>query len=58
MRYSSAYAYSLEFVPITSGDEIPDAEATGKLEAINPGAPDPYQLWTTTVLIRPIMRGS
>jgi hypothetical protein len=55
MRYSSAYAYSPTFVPITSVDQIPAAEASGQLEIINPGAPDPYQRWTTTVLIRPVM---
>ena len=47
MRYSWAYAYSPDFVPITSADQIPAAEAAGKLEIINPGAPDPYQLSTT-----------
>jgi hypothetical protein len=57
MRYSSAYAYSPDFVPITSAGQIPAAEAAGKLEAINPVAPDPYQLWTTTVLIRPVISG-
>jgi hypothetical protein len=58
MRYSSSYAYSAGFVPITSADQIPAAEAAGQLEIINPGAPDPYQIWTTTVLIRPIIAGS
>jgi hypothetical protein len=55
MRYTSAYAYSPDFVPITSADQIPAAEAAGKLEAINRCVPDPYQLWTTTVLIRPVI---
>ena len=55
MRYSSAYAYSPTFVPITSVDQMPAAEASGQLEIINPGAADPYQRWTTTVLIRPVM---
>jgi hypothetical protein len=57
MRYSWTYAYSPAFVPITSADQIPDAEANGKLEIINPGATDPYQLWTTTVLVRPLLPG-
>ena len=57
MRYSSTYAYSPAFVPITSADQIPDAEAAGRLELINPGAPDPYQVWTTTVLVHPILFG-
>jgi len=55
MRYSSTYANSPSFVPITSVNQIPAAEATGQLEIISPGAPDPYQLWTTTVLIRPVV---
>jgi hypothetical protein len=57
LRYSWAYAYSPGFVPITSADQIQAAEATGKLEAINPGAPDPYQLPTTTILVRPVIAG-
>jgi len=57
MRYSWLYAYSAGFVPITSAGQIPAAEAAGKLEVINPGAPDPYQIWTTTVLVRPVLPG-
>jgi hypothetical protein len=57
MRYSWTYAYSPAFVPITSAEQIPVAEAAGKLEIINPGAPDPYQVWTTTVLVRPVLPG-
>jgi len=55
MQYSSSYAYSPSFVPITSADQIPAAEAAGKLELINPGATDAYQIWTTTVLVRPVL---
>lgn len=55
MRYSRAYAYSPAFVPITSAGQIPGAEAAGELEVINPGASDRYQLWTTTVLVRPVL---
>jgi hypothetical protein len=55
MRYSWAYAYSPDFVPITSADQIPAAEAAGKLDIINPVAADPYQLATITVLIRPVI---
>lgn len=51
LRYSWAYAYSPSFVPIRSVDEFSAAEASGKLQAINPGAADPFQIWTTTVLI-------
>jgi hypothetical protein len=55
MSYSWMYAYSPAFVPITSADQIPGAEAAGELEPINPGAPDPYQVWTTTILVRPVL---
>src|SRR5215208_2885805 len=55
MRYSWAYAYSPAFVPIRSADQIPGAEAAGELEVINPGTSNPYQLWTTTVLVRPVL---
>ena len=58
MRYSSTYAYSPNFVPITGTDQIPAAEAAGQLEIVNPGAPDPYRIWTTTVLIRPVVAGA
>jgi hypothetical protein len=58
MRYSWAYAYSAAFVPITSVDQIPAAKAAGRLDVINAGEPDPYQIWTTTVLIRPIISKS
>ena len=55
MRYAWDYAYDPAFVPITSDAEIPTAEAAGRLEPINPGASDPYQLETTTVLVRPVV---
>jgi len=55
MQYTLAYTYDPAFVPITSIDQIAAAEAAGKLLAINAGAPDPYQLWTSTVLVRPIV---
>jgi hypothetical protein len=55
MRYTWAYAYSLGFVPVRSYDELVAGEAAGILEAINPGAANPYEVWTTTVLIRPIV---
>lgn len=55
MRYAAAYTSSPTFTPITSADQIPAAEAAGKLEPVAPGAPDPYQDWTTTVLVRPVI---
>jgi hypothetical protein len=55
LQYSWAYAYSLSFVPLTSVDQLPAAEASGKLDIVAPGASDPYQHWTNTVLVRPIV---
>jgi hypothetical protein len=53
MQYTLAYTYDPAFTPITSVDQFAAAEAAGKLVVLNPGGLDPYQLWTTTVLIRP-----
>ena len=57
MRYRWDYAYAPGFAPITSADQIAGAEAAGKLEILDAGAADPYQLWTTTVLVRPLLPG-
>jgi len=55
MQYTFDYTYDPAFVPITSVDQIAAAEAAGKLLVINAGAPDPYELWTSTILVRPIV---
>jgi hypothetical protein len=55
LRYSWAYAYSPAFVPLTRVDQLAGAEASGKLDIVAPGATDPYQHWTNTVLVRPIV---
>jgi hypothetical protein len=55
LRYTSAYAYSIDFVPVTSYEELVAGEAAGIFQAINPGASNPYEIWTTTVLIRPVI---
>jgi hypothetical protein len=55
LQYSWAYAYSPSFVPLTSVDQLAGAEASGKLDIVAPGAPDPYQHWTNTVLVRPVV---
>ena len=55
LQYTWTYAYSPSFVPLTSVDQLPAAEASGKLEIVAPGAPDPYQHWTNTVLVRPVV---
>ncbi len=56
MLYTHAYAYSANFKPVTSDDQIAAAEAAGEFAPINPGAPNPYQVWTTQVLICPVIR--
>jgi hypothetical protein len=55
MRYTLAYTYDPTFVPVTSVGQIAAAEAAGKFRVVNAGATDPYQLWTTTILVRPIV---
>jgi hypothetical protein len=55
LRYTSAYAYSTDFVPVTSYEELVAGEAAGIFQVINPGASNPYEIWTTTVLIRPVV---
>lgn len=55
LRYTWAYAYRADFVPVRSYDELVAGEAAGIFVPINPGAANPYEIWTTTVLIRPIV---
>ncbi|MET0811274.1 MAG: hypothetical protein ABWY65_09215 [Thermoleophilaceae bacterium] len=55
LQYTTAYAYSTDFVPVTSYDELVAGEAAGIFQVINPGASNPYEIWTTTVLIRPVI---
>jgi hypothetical protein len=55
LSYTSAHAYSTDFVPVTSYDELAAGEAAGIFQVINPGAVNPYEIWTTTVLIRPVV---
>lgn len=55
LRYSWGYAYSTTFVPLTSVDQLSAAEASGNLDIVAPGASDPYQHWTNTVLVRPVV---
>ena len=57
MRYAPAYADSTSFIPVTSDEEIPSAEAEGDFLPINPGASDPYQIWIPVVLICPLVTG-
>jgi hypothetical protein len=55
LRYTWAYAYSPSFVPLTDVDQLPAAEASGKLAILDPGASNPYQHSTNTVLVRPVI---
>jgi hypothetical protein len=58
MVYTHAYAYSPDFRPVTSDDQLAAAETAGDFAVINPGAADPYQIWTDKVLICPVVRKS
>jgi hypothetical protein len=55
LRYTWAYAYRPDFVPVRSYEDLVAGEAAGIFEEINPGAANPHEIWTTTVLIRPIV---
>jgi hypothetical protein len=56
MMYAPAYAYSADFKPVTDDSQLAAAEAAGDFLAINPGAADPYQIWTDNVLICPVIQ--
>jgi hypothetical protein len=58
MQYTWWYAYSPTFAPIRSAAEIAPAEAAGELDVLNPRATDPYMLWTSIVLVRPVIAPS
>lgn len=55
MLYAPTYANSPDFVPITSDTQLATAEANGDFLPINSNGPDPYQIWTNTVLICPLV---
>ncbi len=55
LRYSTAYAWSPGFQPVTSVAQLTLAEATGLLDVVAPGASDPYEQVTNTVLVRPVV---
>lgn len=55
LRYTWDYAYSPAFVPVKSYDELVAGEAAGIFDVVNPKPGNPYEIWTTTVLIRPIV---
>jgi hypothetical protein len=55
MLYTHDYAYSPNFVPLTSDDDIATFEGAGDFVPLNPNGPDHYQVWTNMVLICPIV---
>lgn len=58
MAYSPRYYMSPGFVPITSDQQIPAYEQDGRLLPLNPGAENPYQIWTNMILICPVIRSN
>lgn len=56
MLYNPAWSNRPGFTPITDDDELAAAEAAGEFLPIDPGAADPYQVWTDNVLVCPIIR--
>lgn len=56
MLYNPGYADSPGFVPVTSDDQLSEAEFNHDFVPINPGAPDPYEIWTGNVLICPLVQ--
>ena len=62
LMYSPAFAYSPFFSPITSDDDLAQAEQACEsgqaceLLPINPGSSNPYEIWTPNVLVCPIVR--
>jgi len=55
LMYKPEVAFSLGFQPITSADDIDAAEAAGEFLPINPGAENPFEINTGTVLICPFV---
>ena len=55
VRYTWDHAYSPSFEPITSVQELEAAAAAGHLEVMAPGSANPYQRWTNTVFVRPVI---
>jgi hypothetical protein len=58
MKYNPDWSNRSDFRPITSDDQLARAEAAGEFLPINhtPGAPDRYEIWTTNVLVCPVVR--
>ena len=56
LRYTQAYAASLDFKPVTSLADLSAAKEAGMFTVISPGAADPYELVRNDVLIRPVIQ--
>jgi hypothetical protein len=56
MRYTWEHAYSSDFLPVTSYAGLVAGEALGIFQAINTGTDNPYERWTNTMLVRPVIQ--
>lgn len=56
MVYNPAWSSRPGFKPITDDSQLPAAEAAGEFLPIDPGAANPYERWTTNVLVCPVVR--
>ena len=56
--YNPDVALSPDFKPITSADDLDAAEANGEFLPINPGADNPFEINTGSVLICPLRLAS
>ena len=55
MRYTWAEAYSFGFIPVTSYGALVTGEALGIFDQVDQGAGNPYEHWTNTLLVRPVI---
>jgi hypothetical protein len=53
--YNPAWSNRPDFTPITDDEQLAAAEAGGEFLPINPGAANPYEIWTTNVLVCPVV---
>ena len=57
MHYDPAYSNRTDFEPVTSDDQLAAAEAAGEFLPINTtGQGDPYEIWTDSVHIFPLVQ--
>lgn len=58
MMYNPRYAFGPDFKPVTSDDDLAQAERDGEFLPINQGGANPFEKWTDNVLVCPIVRQS